>query len=219
MEPRNHGMEHQAHVRPDARLSAPLSRAQSQRLASTALKSPLHPPARRPVRRFPVTYRSLPPSRIPQSDRLLGPPKPRSRFTALGEPKIFALFSVSIVQIISLTVGPNGRWHPRICSMTVVWTSNVPDAGTRLAFSIEDRIWDGQRTSVSATVGRTLGASQGVPRQIRARGGGLGDHFKAASLQRHFWARNAPYSLNDPYNPLNSQQMRAPSERTIPTLN
>jgi hypothetical protein len=98
--------------------------------------------------------------------------------------------------------------------MAVVWTSNVPDAGTRRVFSIEDRIWDGQRSSVSATVGRTLGASRGVPRQIRTRGGGLGDDFKAASLQRHFWVRNAPYAVKDRGNPLKSQQMRAPSERT-----
>jgi hypothetical protein len=79
-------------------------------------------------------------------------------------------------------VGPNGRWYPRI--------------------GIEDRIWDGQRTSVSATVGRTFGASRGVPRQIRTRGAGLGDDFKAASLQRHFWFRNAPYASMDPANPL-----------------
>jgi hypothetical protein len=143
----------------------------------------------------------------------LGPPKPRSRFTALGEPKIFALVSVSIVQIISLMVGPSGRWHPRICSMAVVWTFNVPDAGTRRVFSIEDRIWDGQRTSVSATVGRTLGASRGVRGQIRTRGGRLGEDFKAASLQRHFWARNAPYAVKDRGNPLKLQQMRPPSER------
>jgi len=44
--------------------------------------------------------------------------------------------------------------------MAVVWTFNVPNAGTRRVFSIEDRIWDGQRTSVSATVGGTLGTSR-----------------------------------------------------------
>ena len=119
-----------------------------------------------------------------------------------------------MVQIISLTVGPNGRWHPRICSMAVVWTFNVPNAGTRRVFSIEDRIWDGQMTSVSVTVGRMLGTSRGVLRQIRTRGGGLGDDFKAASLQRHFWVRNAPYAVKDRGNPLKSQQMRPPSERT-----
>ena len=119
-----------------------------------------------------------------------------------------------MVQIISLTVGPNGRWHPRICSMAVVWTFNVPNAGTRRVFSIEDRIWDGQMTSVSVTVGRMLGTSRGVLRQIRTRGGGLGDDFKAASLQRHFWVRNAPYAVKDRGNPLKSQQKRAPSERT-----
>jgi hypothetical protein len=74
----------------------------------------------------------------------------------LGEPKILALFSASTVQIISLTVGPSGRWYPRICSMAVVRSLNVSDAGTRRASSIEDWIWDGLRMSVSATVGRTL---------------------------------------------------------------
>ncbi len=98
--------------------------------------------------------------------------------------------------------------------MAVVWTFNVPDAGSRRVFSIEDRIWDCQRTSGSATVGRTLGTSRGVLRQIRTRGGGLGDNFKGASLQRHFWVRNAPYALKDPDNPLKLQQMRPPSERT-----
>jgi hypothetical protein len=97
--------------------------------------------------------------------------------------------------------------------MADVWAFNVPDAGTRRVFSIEDIIWDGRRTSVSATVGRTLGASQGVPPQICTRGCGLGDDFKAASLQRHFWVRNAPYAVKDRGNPLKSQQMRPPSER------
>lgn len=73
-------------------------------------------------------------------------------------------------------------------------------------FSIEDRIWDGQRMSVSATVGRTPGAGLGVLRWVRT--------LKAASLQRHFWARNAPYAVKDRDNPLKSQQMRARSERT-----
>jgi len=68
-----------------------------------------------------------------------------------------------MVQIISPTVGPNGRWQPRICSMAVVWTFDVPDAGTRRVFSTEDKIGDGQRTSLSATVGRALGASPGPP--------------------------------------------------------
>ena len=33
--------------------------------------------------------------------------------------------------------------------MAVVWTLNVSDAGTRRASSMEDRIWDGLRMSVS----------------------------------------------------------------------
>jgi hypothetical protein len=98
--------------------------------------------------------------------------------------------------------------------MAVVWTLNVSDAGTRGAFSIEDSIWDGQKASVSATVDRTLGAIRGVPPQTRTSGGGLGDDFKAASLQRHFRVRNAPYAVKHRGNPLKSQQMRAPSERT-----
>src|SRR4051812_25604904 len=98
--------------------------------------------------------------------------------------------------------------------MAVVWTFDVPDAGTRRVFSTEDKVWDGQTTSVTATVGRALGASRGVPRQMRTHGGGLGNYFKAASLQKHFWVRNAPYALRDPCNQLKSQQMRPPSERT-----
>ena len=81
-------------------------------------------------------------------------------------------------------------------------------------FSIEDMVWDSQRTSVSATVGRTLGQSRGASRQVRTRGCGRWDDLKASPLQRHFWVRNAPYALKDPDNPLISQQMRPPSERT-----
>jgi hypothetical protein len=44
--------------------------------------------------------------------------------------------------------------------MAVVGTLNVSDAGTRRAPSIEDRIRDGLRMSVSATVGRTLTLGQ-----------------------------------------------------------
>lgn len=80
--------------------------------------------------------------------------------------------------------------------------------------SIEDMVWNSQRTLVSATGGRTLGQSQGASRQVRMRGCGLWDDLKASPFQRHFWGRNAPYALTDPCNPLKSQQMRAPSERT-----
>jgi hypothetical protein len=88
--------------------------------------------------------------------------------------------------------------------MAVVWTLNVSDAA----------ILGGQRMSVSAMVGRRLGASRGVPRQIRTSGAGLADDFKAVSLQAHFWVGNAPYAVNDLVNPLISQRMRPPSERT-----
>ena len=43
----------------------------------------------------------------------LMPPISRWLFTALGEPKTIALLSVSIDQIIGLTVGSNGRWCPK----------------------------------------------------------------------------------------------------------
>jgi hypothetical protein len=106
---------------------------------------------------------------------------------------------------------------PRICSMAVVWTLNVSDAGTRRASSIEDRIWDGVRMSVSATVGRTLtlGQSQRSLQRVRTRGAWFGHDLKAPSLQRYFWVRNAPNALTRPRNHLITQQMRAPSERTI----
>jgi hypothetical protein len=98
--------------------------------------------------------------------------------------------------------------------MAVVWTLNVPDAGTGRVFSIEDRIWDRQRTSVSTAVGRMLGASRAVPQQVRTRGGRFGEDLIAALRQMHFRARNAPYTSDDLSNPLKLQQMRPPSERT-----
>jgi hypothetical protein len=78
----------------------------------------------------------------------------------LGEPKILALFSASTVQITVLTVGPIGRRNQRICSMAVVWTPHVSDVRTRRASSIGGTFSDAQRTSVSTTVGRTLGQRQ-----------------------------------------------------------
>ena len=81
--------------------------------------------------------------------------------------------------------------------------------------SIKDMVWNCQRTSVSATIGRTLGQSQGASRQVRTHGCGLWDDLKASPLQRHLWLPNAPYALKDPDKPLKSQQMRPPSERTI----
>src|SRR5206468_12712553 len=114
-------------------------------------------------------------------------------------------------QIIGLTVG----WCPKIRNMTLVWTLNVLDAGADRMLSIEDMVWNCQRTSVSATVGRTLGQSQGASRQVRTHGCGLWNDLKVSPLQGHLWLRNAPYALNGPNNPLISQQMRAPSDRTI----
>jgi hypothetical protein len=40
------------------------------------------------------------------------------------------------------------------------------------------------------------------------------DDLNAPSRERYFQARNAPYFLNDLGNPLKSQEMRPPSERT-----
>jgi hypothetical protein len=81
-------------------------------------------------------------------------------------------------------------------------------------FSIEGRLWDGHSTSVSATVGRMLGHTQGASGQVGMRAGDFRDDLKEAPLQRHFLVRNAPYAVKDRGNPLISQQMRAPSERT-----
>src|ERR1700730_1014828 len=131
----------------------------------------------------------------------LTPPIPRRLFTALCEPKTLALLPVSMDQIIGLTVGSNGRRSQKIRNITLVWSLDVPDVGADRMLSIEDMFWNSQRTLVSATVGRTLGRSQG-----------------AAPLQRYFWVRNAPYALRDPCNPLKLQQMSAPFERTGTSL-
>jgi hypothetical protein len=51
------------------------------------------------------------------------------------------------------------------------WALNVPDAEAGRMFSIEDKLWDGQKTSVSATVGRMLGQSRAASRRVGTRGG------------------------------------------------
>src|SRR5262249_16261256 len=110
-----------------------------------------------------------------------------------------------MVQIIGLM--RDGR------CMAVVLTLNVPDAATGRVFSIEDRIWDRQRTSVSTAVGRMLRARWALPQQARTRGGRFADDLIAALRQMPFRARNAPYTSDDLSYPLISQQMRPPSER------
>ncbi len=81
-------------------------------------------------------------------------------------------------------------------------------------FSIEDMICDSQRRPVSTAVGRMRGRGRVTSQQVRTRGDGFGDDLKAARLERHFCARKAPYALTNPCNPLKSQQMRPPSERS-----
>jgi hypothetical protein len=81
-------------------------------------------------------------------------------------------------------------------------------------FSIEDMVWDSQRTLVSAKVGQTFGQDRGASRQVRMRGCGFWGDLKAPPLQRYFWVGNAPYALTNTDKSLISQQMRAPSERT-----
>jgi hypothetical protein len=100
-------------------------------------------------------------------------------------------------------------------SMALVRMLGVPEAGADCMFSFEERICRNGRTSVSATVGRRQSRTQGSSNDRLACGGGeFRDDLNAPSLERYFRARNAPYSLDDPGNPLKSQQMRAPSERT-----
>ena len=80
--------------------------------------------------------------------------------------------------------------------------------------SIEDRIWEDPTTSVSDAVVRMRDQSREAFRRVCTRGCDFWDDLKAPAFQRHFWARNEPYASTDPRNPLKSQQMRAPSERT-----
>jgi hypothetical protein len=100
----------------------------------------------------------------------LRPPNPRSHVIALGERKPIALFSALMIQIVGFTVGFNGRWR-KIRRMAFIRTLDVPAPGAAGMFSIEDRIWHGQRASVSATVGRMIGPSFGASKQLRAEVG------------------------------------------------
>ena len=100
-------------------------------------------------------------------------------------------------------------------SMALAWMLDVPEAGADYVFSFEERICRNGQTSVPATVGRMQGRTQSASNDRLAYGGNeFGDALNAPSLERYFRGRNAPYSLNDPGNPLKSQQMRPPSERT-----
>lgn len=82
-------------------------------------------------------------------------------------------------------------------------------------FSFEEGICRNGQTSVPATVGRLRDRTQRASNDRTAFGGGeFRNGLNAPSLERHFCARNAPYSSSDPGNLLKLQQMRATSERT-----
>jgi hypothetical protein len=53
----------------------------------------------------------------------LRPLNPRSRFTALSGCKSIALFSASMVQIVGLTVGSNGRWSRKFAGWLLLGPS------------------------------------------------------------------------------------------------
>jgi len=94
--------------------------------------------------------------------------------------------------------------------MTLVCTLDVQDAGAGCMFSIEDRIWEGERVSVLDTVGGMLVQSQAALQPVRTRGAGFRDGLEARPLQKSFRVRNVPYALARPCKPLISQQIRPP---------
>jgi hypothetical protein len=97
----------------------------------------------------------------------------------------------------------------------LAWAFDVPEAGADCMFSIEEKIGRSGQTSVLGTSGRMHGRTERASHDRLACGEvEFWDDLNAPSLQRYFRDRNAPYSLNDLDNPLKSQQMRAPSERT-----
>jgi hypothetical protein len=99
-------------------------------------------------------------------------------------------------------------------SMTPAWMLDVPEAGADCMFSVEGRICRKGQTSVSATIGWMQRRTQSASNDRLACGGGeFRDDLNALCLESYFRGRNV-YSLNDPGNPLKSQQMRPPSERT-----
>jgi len=66
--------------------------------------------------------------------------------------------------------------------MAVVRTLNLSGVEIRRASSIEDKTWDGEGTSVSASMGSTLDSGRGVLQQTRKSGGGCPDDLKAAKI-------------------------------------
>jgi hypothetical protein len=99
--------------------------------------------------------------------------------------------------------------------MALAWMFDVSEAGADCMFSIEEKICRNGQTLVLGTAGRMHDRTEGASHdRLACRGGEFRDDLNAPSLERYFRARNAPYSLDDPGNPLKSQQMRPPSERT-----
>src|SRR5260221_7628305 len=101
------------------------------------------------------------------------------------------------------------RYQPRAFDSRLrFWMRDTQKVGADRMFSIEERSVGFSRRSAARSKPESL------PDRF-ACGEGLGMDFKASSFQRYVWARNAPYALTDPCNPVKSQRMRPPSERTI----
>jgi hypothetical protein len=99
--------------------------------------------------------------------------------------------------------------------MALAWMLDVPEGGADCMFSFRERICQNGQTSVSPAVGQMQGRSRRASNDRLACGAGeFRDDLNAPSRERYFQARNAPYFLNDLGNPLKSQEMRSPSERT-----
>jgi hypothetical protein len=103
-----------------------------------------------------------------------------------------------------------------IRSMPSAWMLDVPKSGADCSFAVEERICRSGQASIPATVlGRMQRGNQKGSNDMFAFGDvNYREDLKDPSLERYFRGRNAPYAVKDRDNPLKSQQMRPPSERT-----
>jgi hypothetical protein len=124
-------------------------------------------------------------------------------------PKVFAM----AMNKGALT-GTNLAFSTR--SSALDWTLDVPEAGADCMVSFEERTCPNGQMSSPAAVGWLQARTQRASNDRLERDGGMfRDDLNAPSLEKYLWAGNAPYAVKDCGKALKSQEMSAPSERTI----
>jgi hypothetical protein len=159
-----------------------------------------------------------------------GPPNARSKRRGSNRARDLVLFLWSMAQTIvpaqaqagsfamfknnEAITGSSFAFSTR--SMPPAWTLDVPEQGADCSFPVGEGIGRSGQASIPATVvGRMRGGNQRGSNDTFAFGDVSNrNDLNDPSLERYLRARNAPYSLGDLGNLLESNRNGAPSERT-----